>query len=73
MFDFLRKRARATYVPPTFFAWIHLARGEADEAVEELERGFRGLDPWLTFHRHMAPPNAADDPRIDAVIKRIGL
>jgi TolB-like protein/tetratricopeptide (TPR) repeat protein len=73
MFDLLRKRARATYVPPTFFAWIHLARGETDEAVGELERGFRGLDPWLTFHRHMAPANAADDPRIDAVIERIGL
>jgi TolB-like protein len=73
MLEILRKRARATYVPPTFFAWIHLARGEPDEAFEQLERGVRGLDPWFTLHRFMAPPNAPDDPRVNALIEEIGL
>ncbi len=73
MFELLRKRADATYVPPAFLAWIHLARNEVDQAVDQLERSVQGLDPWLTFHRLMAPPSASDDARIEALLKGVGL
>jgi tetratricopeptide (TPR) repeat protein len=73
MLALLQERARATYVPPTFLAWVYLARNELDEAVEMLEHAVQGLDPWLTFHRFMAPPSAPDDPRIQAILKGVGL
>jgi TolB-like protein/tRNA A-37 threonylcarbamoyl transferase component Bud32/Flp pilus assembly protein TadD len=73
MFKLLRERADATYVPPTFLAWVHLARNEPDEAVKKLERAVLGLDPWLTFHRLMAPPSARLDVRIEALLESVGL
>jgi serine/threonine-protein kinase len=73
LLEMLEQRSRSGYVPPTFLAWVRLARGDPDEAVEQLERGVRGLDPWLALHRFMAPPNSPDDPRVKAVLEGIGL
>jgi serine/threonine-protein kinase len=69
----LQERARASYVPPTFLAWVYLARNELDQAVDQLEHAVQNLDPWLTFHRFMAPPSAPDDPRIHALLEGVGL
>ena len=73
LFEKLRLRAEATYVPPTFIAWIHLTRGEVDQALRQLESAVDGLDPWLSFHRVMRPPSAPDDPRIEALLEEVGL
>jgi serine/threonine protein kinase len=73
MFEILQSRARTTYVPPTFLAWVHLARNEPHRAVALLERAVQGLDPWLAFHRLMAPPSAPDDARIEELLQGVGL
>ena len=72
-FEKLQQRARASYVPPTFLAQIHLARGETDAALERLQEAARRKDPWLAFHLPYARPLHARDPRVDAVIASIGL
>jgi hypothetical protein len=66
--DILQSRARTTYVPPTFLAWIHLARGEPDAALARLQEAASGSDPWIAFHRLTA---SAADPRIDAFLKSL--
>jgi hypothetical protein len=73
LFDMLQKRARTSYVPPTFLAWNHLARGEADAALELLQEAARVKDPWLGFHRFQSPAPQPEDPRIDALLKELGL
>ncbi len=73
LFELLRKRADATYVPSTFLAWIHLSRGEADEALDQLREAVRNLDAWLAFHRLMSPAYHPGDPRIDALLEEVGL
>lgn len=72
-FELLRQRARASYVPPTFLAWIHLARGEADDAFEHLQEAVRGNDPWLIFHRFVSPELRPADARIEALLEGLGL
>jgi serine/threonine-protein kinase len=73
LFDKLRQRARASYVPPTFLAWIHLARGETDDALELLQEAARGKDPWLNFHRFQSPAPHLEDPRFDSLLEGLGL
>jgi len=72
-FRLLQERARASYVPPTFLAWIHLARQEPDDAFEHLQEAVRGNDPWLVFHRFVAPVIQPADARIDALLDGLGL
>jgi Tfp pilus assembly protein PilF len=73
LFEKLQQRAHASYVPPTFLAWIHLARGEADTAFELLKEAARVKDPWLGFHRFQSPAPQPEDPRIDALLEGLGL
>lgn len=73
LFDMLQTRAHASYVPPTFIAWVHLARGEADEAVERVQEAASGNDPWLVFHRLMSPAYGLGDPRIATLLEGLGL
>jgi len=72
-FELLRQRARTSYVPPTFLAWVHLARGEVDDAFEQLQEAVRGDDPWLIFHRFVSPVLRPADARIDALLEGLGL
>ena len=67
----LMKRSQEAYVPPTFFSWIHRARGERAEALRWMEEAARINDPWLSFHRLMEPLFPAD-PTIDAALQRYG-
>ena len=70
LFEALQQRARASYVPPTFLAWVHLTRGEIDDALEQLHEAVRGKDPWLPFNRLMASVfHPGGDPRIDALLE----
>jgi len=66
----LQQRAHASYVPPTFLAWVHLTRGQVGDALEQLHEAVRGKDPWFPFNRLMAPVfYPAGDPRIDALLE----
>ncbi len=72
VFESLRERARSSYVSPTFLAWVHLARGEPEEALVLLDKAYEIHDPWLCFIGR-APMRPKDDPRFDAVMRKIGL
>lgn len=72
-FELLQERARTSYVPPTFLAWVRLARQETDEAFEHLQEAARGNDPWLIFHRFVSPALHPADTRIDALLEGLGL
>jgi TolB-like protein len=68
----LRDRDREAYVPPSFFAWIHQARRNWDEALQCIEEAARINDPWITTYsstKGILPSN----PRIDEAITRYGL
>ena len=74
LFELLRQRARASYVPPTFLAWVHLTRGKVGDALEQLREAVRGKDPWLPFYRLIAPAfDPGGDPRIDVLLEEQGL
>jgi TolB-like protein/tetratricopeptide (TPR) repeat protein len=73
--DSLAAVARRAYVAPTWFATVHAALGDIDEAFEWLERGYEGRDffvlfvtshPWWLVHIQA-------DPRFPALMLRIGL
>jgi len=75
LFDSLKQRQRDEYVPPTFFYFIHLARGDQDQAFEWLERAYNEHDsflPWFRvfpIDRYRIP----DEPRFTTLLKKIGL
>jgi len=70
LLEALQQRAHASYVPPTFLAWVHLTRGQVGDALEQLHEAVRGKDPWLPFHRLMTSVfYPAGDPRIDALLE----
>jgi len=71
-FELLQERAHASYVPPTFLAWVHLARGETDDALVQLQEAARGNDGWLCFHRLESAAFHPGDPRIDALLEGLG-
>jgi len=68
----LEERSRDTYIRPTFFTRIHLARGEIDTAVDHMNQAVKDHDPWIVFHR-FCERVLPSDPRIDAVLESIGL
>lgn len=68
----LLERAKNVYVPPVFFAWIYMARGDADEAYTWAEKAIEANDAWLNFN-HIAPEQLrARGPRIDALLEKTG-
>jgi len=73
LFESLQERSQRTYVPSTFFVWVHLARNEVDEAFRWLQKAAEEHDPWICWYG--IGPNAlrASDPRFDALLKKIGL
>lgn len=60
-------------MPPTFLAWVPLARGEADEALERLREAAWDKDPWLPFQRLVGKGLHPGDPRIEALLGDLGL
>jgi serine/threonine protein kinase/Flp pilus assembly protein TadD len=60
------------YVPPYFFALLHAALAENDQAFAWLEKGYREHDPYLIWVK-VSP--AADllraDPRLQDLVRRI--
>ena len=68
----LEERARARYVPPYFFAEIHIALGEKDRGFEELSRA---LDDRVANVTYMKVEPKLDpirpDPRFAALLARM--
>jgi serine/threonine-protein kinase len=69
----LQEKAQRGYVSPTLLALIHVARGAVDEAVECAERGYSERDHWLQGIRGNPSGVLFDDPRLQAILQRIGL
>jgi TolB-like protein/Tfp pilus assembly protein PilF len=69
----LEGRARTGYVSPTLLAWIHVARGAADEAVPLAERAYEEGDPWLLWSGSNPPGMRFEDPRLVAILRRTGV
>jgi tetratricopeptide (TPR) repeat protein len=72
LLDRLKTRSLDTYVSPSFFAWVHLARGEPESALRMLEEALRIKDPWLCFTRLYCRPFFPSDSRVDALLKEVG-
>jgi serine/threonine-protein kinase len=69
----LQERAQRGYVSPTLLAFVHVARGAIDEAVECAERAYDERDHWLRGSHSNPAGVRFDDPRLQAILQRIGL
>jgi serine/threonine-protein kinase len=69
----LQERAQRGYVSPTLLAFVHVARGAIDDAVECAERAYDERDHWLRGSRSNPAGVRFDDPRLQAILQRIGL
>ena len=67
----LTERSLDSYVPPSFMAWAHLARGDIDDTLHFMQEAARVRDAWLIFHRR-ATAVFPGDPRIDRLLDQIG-
>ena len=70
----LSNLATQKYVAPCFFAGIHIGLGEADRAIECLEKSFEEHSHWLIY-LHIDPSMDAlrSDPRFQDLLRRVGL
>jgi DNA-binding winged helix-turn-helix (wHTH) protein/tetratricopeptide (TPR) repeat protein len=74
LLDELLAIARTTYVPAATLADVHVALGEHDQAIEQLERAVEEraiLALWLPTERHWDP--LRNHPRFPALLERVGL
>ena len=74
LLDRLEAMARATYVPPTSFAWIYFGLGDADNGFLWMERAVEARDPIImpvkTFP-FLDPLRT--DPRYHALLRKMNL
>jgi serine/threonine protein kinase/Flp pilus assembly protein TadD len=68
----LTKRSRQSYVPPSFLAWVHLARGDIEETLHQLQEAARMMDAWLIFHRK-ATAMFPCAPQVEDAADRLGI
>ncbi len=68
----LLDRSNQVYVPPVFFAWIGMARGDPDGAYPYVEKAIDVKDAWLNFNRIAPWQLRARSPNIDALLKEAG-
>ena len=75
LFDSLKNRAGHEYIQPMCFVNIYLARGEADQAFEWIEKACEERDGFLLWHRvtPMDCMHFPSDPRVDELMDRLGL
>lgn len=67
-------RQGGEYVTPYAVALVHAALGQKDSAFAALERGYRERTHWLVWlNRDSRWAALRDDPRFNALVRRIGL
>jgi TolB-like protein/Tfp pilus assembly protein PilF len=72
--DELTKLSRHKYVAPYFFAGVHTGLGEADRAMEYLEKSFEEHSHWLIYlHLDPGMDGLRSDPRFLELLQRVGL
>ena len=74
MLDELSELGRTSYVPAATLAAIHVALGEHELAIEQLERGVEEraiILMWLGSEPHWDPLRT--HPRFPALLARVGL
>jgi serine/threonine-protein kinase len=69
----LEDRASKGYISPVLLARVHISRGTVGDAVNYAERGFAQHDHWLQGVPSFAPQLRFNDPRLAAILERIGL
>jgi TolB-like protein/Flp pilus assembly protein TadD len=67
-FDTLQQRAQKGYVSPMFLAWLHLARGESEDALRRGTEALSADDPWVCSHRLMCPAIVPSDSSVDDLL-----
>jgi hypothetical protein len=70
-FDRLQQRAQKGYLSPMFLAWLHLARGESEDALRRGKEALSANDPWVCSHRLMCPVIVPADPLLDDVLTTV--
>ena len=73
LLESLKERSQSTYVPATFFVWIYSARNNMDKALHWLQKAAKEHDPWIFWYGAGSDALRADDPRFNALLKKIGL
>jgi tetratricopeptide (TPR) repeat protein len=73
LFEMLEQRARGSWVPPTILGWVHLVRGEIDEAYDRFDEAARRKDPLVSAFRVDSPGPIPDEPRFHELSERLGL
>ena len=68
----LLDRAGKMYVPPIFFTWIAMARGDPGEAYCYVEKAIDVKDAWLNFNRIAPRQIRALSPKIEVLLKKTG-
>jgi serine/threonine-protein kinase len=70
----LRTRSRQTYVSAFYLALVYVGLGMRDETMEHLEKAVEERQPYLVG-LNVEPPflGLHDDPRFQAIVRRIGI
>ena len=70
--DELCERFDQEYVPPVTVAFVEMALGNADDAFDWLDRGYRERDIWL-WTAKMSPwfDDFRPDPRFEPFLRRM--
>ncbi|NIN73123.1 MAG: tetratricopeptide repeat protein [Gemmatimonadetes bacterium] len=70
----LEERSQREYVRPFYFALIHMALDQKDQALDFLEMAFEERGPdMVTLHYHPAWDDLRSEPRFIALVERVGM
>jgi TolB-like protein/Flp pilus assembly protein TadD/predicted Ser/Thr protein kinase len=72
VFAQLKKRSEEAYVAPSVLAWVHMARGENDQAARLLEQARETNDPMFVMTRVYTRPFFPSGSAVDAILKKAG-
>jgi TolB-like protein/Tfp pilus assembly protein PilF len=76
LLDRLRELAQDGYVDPGYFAVLHAAIGEKEQAFEWLNKVFEDRSPWMVYLKNYTVTffkNLSSDPRYSELLNKAGL
>jgi len=71
--DRLKERSKHVYVAPLIFAFISVARGEPEAALDYVKLAIEERDNWLDFIKVMPAPIRPAGPEVEALLENTGL